>query len=133
MHEEVLVNGKIEKHLGFIYSINRKQYFKQYRIKNKIVLYEKKRLWIQKFRNRVLEAYGNKCVCCGENYKEFLAIDHIEGGGNKKKREIGKNGACYYKWIINNNFPKDLQILCHNCNMAKGLYGKCPHEDKKCT
>ena len=32
------------------------------------------------------------------------------------------------KWIIENNFPKGFQILCHNCNVAKGLYGECPHE-----
>ena len=32
------------------------------------------------------------------------------------------------KWIIKNNFPKGFQILCHNCNSAKAVYGKCPHE-----
>ena len=31
---------------------------------------------------------------------------------------------------IKNNFPKGFQILCHNCNIAKGHYGKCPHEKK---
>ena len=31
-------------------------------------------------------------------------------------------------WMIKNNFPKGFQVLCHNCNLAKGFYGKCPHE-----
>ncbi len=33
-----------------------------------------------------------------------------------------------FKWIINNGYPDYLQILCLNCNKAKGSYGKCPHE-----
>ena len=31
-----------------------------------------------------------------------------------------------YKWI-KENVPRDLQILCHNCNAAKQIYGICPH------
>jgi hypothetical protein len=36
-------------------------------------------------------------------------------------------------WIKNNNYLSNLdteyfQILCHNFNVAKGVYGKCPHE-----
>jgi radical SAM protein with 4Fe4S-binding SPASM domain len=31
--------------------------------------------------------------------------------------------------LKNNNYPKDLfRLLCHNCNMARGCYGYCPHE-----
>ena len=38
-------------------------------------------------------------------------------------------------WIIKKNYLKDLQteyfqILCHNCNAAKGGYGKCPMKNK---
>ena len=32
---------------------------------------------------------------------------------------------------IENNYPKGFQILCHNCNVAKGLIGNnntCTHE-----
>jgi hypothetical protein len=29
-------------------------------------------------------------------------------------------------------YPKDrYQLLCHNCNMAKGFYGLCPHQEQK--
>ena len=123
MHEEILIEN-----------INRsKEYY--YQNKEHICKYQKtfQKTYCQKFRNIVLNAYGNKCQCCGEITNEFLAIDHINGNGKKHKNDVVKNcGTQYYRWIIRNNFPKDLQILCHNCNMAKGFYGKCPHEDKKC-
>jgi hypothetical protein len=86
----------------------------------------------KKLRLRVLETYGNKCVCCGETTNEFLAIDHVKGNGNAHRREMKENGGGHYimHWIIKHNFPKDFQILCHNCNMSKGFYGYCPHSAK---
>mgnify|MGYP006180602373 CR=1 FL=1 len=77
------------------------------------------------------------CNCCGENsYHEFLSLDHIIG---KKQMDsipelvkIGysseRTSKNLTKWIIHNNFPEGFQVLCHNCNLAKGFYGKCPHE-----
>lgn len=75
----------------------------------------------------VLNAYGNKCTCCGETRNQFLSIDHVNGGGNKHRKEIGHGHV--YSWIRRNGFPPDFQILCHNCNLAKGFYGKCPHKE----
>ena len=75
----------------------------------------------------VLTHYGGHCVCCGETTKEFLAIDHINGDGNKQRKSIGSSST-FYRWVKKNNYPEYLQILCHNCNMAKGFYGGCPHE-----
>jgi len=77
-------------------------------------------------RKRALQAYGSKCKCCGETTIEFLAFDHVLGGGNEH-RKITRNTAA---WVIQNNFPDNIQILCHNCNMAKGIYGLCPHNKK---
>ena len=74
-----------------------------------------------------LKAYGGdppKCKCCGETENKFLALDHINGGG----REHRKGKFHFYRWLALNGFPKGLQVLCHNCNMAKGFYGRCPHE-----
>lgn len=91
----------------------------------------------QKRRQRILAHYGNKCVCCGEDEPCFLAIDHIDGGGNEHRRQIGNNPShrCgssstqFVKWIEKNNFPNTLQLLCHNCNMGKHLNcGICPHK-----
>jgi hypothetical protein len=78
-------------------------------------------------KNQVFEHYGYRCVCCGEVRKEFLTLDHINGGGKKHKNEIGR-GLRYLSWIIKNNFPNTYRILCMNCNFARGVYGYCPHE-----
>lgn len=76
----------------------------------------------------VFNHYGHHCVCCGETEPKFLAIDHILGGGNKHIKEIGRGNL--YRWIIRNKYPKGFQVLCHNCNVAKGFYGSCPHQDR---
>lgn len=78
----------------------------------------------------VLLHYGGKCACCGEAENKFLSIDHVKGGGTKHRKEIGKYGSGFYAWIIKNNFPDGFQVLCHNCNLAKGYYGICPHKIK---
>ena len=80
-------------------------------------------------RNKIFDHYGYKCSCCEENRYEFLSIDHINGGGAKFREKI--RGIMYYKWIIDNNYPDNLRILCHNCNMAIGMYGYCPHNNLK--
>ena len=85
----------------------------------------------RKRREEVLKHYGGKCACCGESAYHFMSIDHINGGGYKHRKEIGNFGRNFYKWLIKNNFPNGFQVLCHNCNLAKGFYGFCvPHEMK---
>jgi hypothetical protein len=82
-------------------------------------------------RDKIIQYYGGKCACCSEQERSFLAIDHINGGGNKHRKKLKKRGANFNQWIINNNFPDDLQILCHNCNMSKYLLGGiCAHKNK---
>lgn len=86
---------------------------------------------------RVLQRYGGRCVCCGEVEPIFLSLDHIDGGGNEHRRQIGNNpdSRCgssstqFYKWVEKNGYPDILQVLCHNCNMGKHLNGGvCPHK-----
>jgi len=72
----------------------------------------------------VLQHYGGKCVCCEETTHEFLEIDHIGGGGAKHRKEVGSH---MMEWIIKNDFPDDLQVLCANCNRGRGKFGNCPH------
>lgn len=79
----------------------------------------KTRLWNRKYRNQ------RKCSCCGEKEIKFLAFDHVMNDG-KQHRKIVKQGLLV-GWLIKNNYPKNIQVLCHNCNLAKGFYGKCPH------
>jgi len=84
----------------------------------------------KKLRVEVLEAYGNKCSCCGEPEEAFLEVHHINGGGNKHRRELG-GGAKIYGWLRRNGWPKDFALLCSNCNDAEFRRGICPHRLKR--
>ncbi len=76
-------------------------------------------------RARILETLGAKCQCCGETEPVFLTIDHVQNDGalvRKKARHL------IYKNILDEGCPTDrYQILCWNCNSAKGILGACPH------
>lgn len=77
----------------------------------------------------VVTHYGGRCSCCGESERTFLAVDHKDGGGNTHRQQIRKaSSMSFYKWIIDNNYPDYLQILCHNCNISKHLLGECAHK-----
>lgn len=79
-------------------------------------------------RRLVFEHYGTACICCGQNIFEFLEIDHIDGGGAAHRKEIGQGGL--YRWLIANGYPSGFQVLCSDCNHAKGRYGACPHQSR---
>lgn len=83
-------------------------------------------------RRTVMANYGDKCACCSEGTLEFLAIDHIDGGGNQHRTEVG-GGAKFLRWLRDNGYPAGFQILCHNCNLAKGFFGNCPHQADEAT
>jgi hypothetical protein len=80
------------------------------------------------------------CNCCGENsHVDFLAVDHIRGKKQMDSEpELVKlgysskiEGKMILQWIVKNNFPEGFQILCSNCNFAKGIKrnnNQCPHE-----
>ena len=124
----------------------------KYRIKNKLwrknnpekveKIKEKNReLWKKShiaLKKEVFTHYSKslKCICCGVKGLEFLNMDHII-----PKREMAKDneliqkkftsklkGEALWKWLKKNNYPKGFQILCWNCNYAKGALGKCPHQ-----
>ena len=84
--------------------------------------------YAKNLRQIVLDHYGAFCHCpgCDVTEPKFLAIDHINNDGSKRRKEQGAGGS-FYRWIIRNSFPANLQVLCHNCNCAKGFYGECPH------
>lgn len=68
------------------------------------------------------------CVCCGDQHIEFLAIDHIGGGGGAHRKAL--KGASINLWLRNNGYPDGFRVLCHNCNWAV-QFGPCPHEREK--
>lgn len=85
----------------------------------------------RKTRLECLINYGGnppKCDCCHVDKLEFLAIDHINGGGHKHKKEWKEKGfGNLYNYLKANKFPKGFRVLCHNCNQSLGHYGYCPH------
>lgn len=108
------------------YKKERSIYAHDWHEKNKIRNNIRNRANHKKLRVLCIEYYGGKCACCGEARYEFMAIDHIDGGGGKHRKTI--HTKSFYRWIIKNNFPEGFRILCHNCNQSLGLYGYCPHE-----
>ncbi len=106
---------------------SRRRHFK----KNKTKYYEYSKKYRRKTKLDIISHYGGKCFCCGETRWEFLSIDHVKGNGNKHRREelgsFNKAGFVMYRWLIKNKYPDGFQILCMNCNTAKGFYGYCPH------
>lgn len=92
---------------------------------------ERDRAYRTSLRQQVQDAYGNRCKCCGETTPEFLALNHVEGGGAAHRREMNNSVAQLYRSVIREGFPATYQLLCHNCNLAKGFYGQCPHERER--
>jgi hypothetical protein len=107
-------------------------YYAQWRKDNPEKTAKKNRDYKEKMRLQVFAHYGNRCSCCGDDHREFFAMDHVNGEGNKHRREARiTNSADLFLWIIRHNFPDTFRILCHNCNMARGFYGYCPHEHER--
>jgi hypothetical protein len=111
---------------------NREWMAKYYTPANKEKIRTKARERNRRCRRETIEAYGGKCACCGEPTFEFLALDHVNGGGTQHRRELG-NVQKLYRWLKLNNYPDTFRLLCHNCNSARGYYGYCPHQLKTST
>ncbi len=83
-------------------------------------------------RLQIIEAYGGKCACCGEDNEKFLTIDHVNNDGYMRKKIYGsaRRGVQYYREIVAAGYPSDLQILCYNCNCGRARNGGvCPHQE----
>lgn len=81
-------------------------------------------------KREMFDAYGGKCTCCGESNYGFLTIDHIHRDGRKDREIKEKSYGKIYKWLKDNDFPKDrYRVLCMNCNWASRIDGTCPHDN----
>jgi len=128
--------------------MNRKEYHREYYLKNKERFKHKGTVWKTKNRDRLRELQRRsdwnskletlkhysidgtpQCECCGERHIEFLTIDHIHGGGNQHRKNIGASGggAKLYRWIKKQGYPNMFRVLCLNCNASLGWFGYCPH------
>lgn len=103
------------------------RYHKQEHIK------KNKKLYRQKIKAEVINAYGNKCTCCSETILAFLTIDHIYGDGHEHRRKLNLGGGTdFYLWLRKNNYPEGFQVLCFNCNCGRQINGGvCPHQIKE--
>lgn len=70
-----------------------------------------------------ITAYGGKCACCGERELEFLAIDHINGGGGAHRRTLGSGSCNFYRLLKRTGYPVGYRVLCFNCNFSAHLGG----------
>jgi hypothetical protein len=78
-------------------------------------------------KEKAIAHYGGICTCCGEDYLPFLVLDHINGGGIKLRLSANKyRGNSYYYYLEREGWPDGIQVLCANCNTAKG------HNNKPC-
>lgn len=114
---------------------NKRRYYlaHQERIRRQAAEYQKRnrtRLEIgarqyHRYKIAVLNRYSSggapKCACCGETRYEFLCVDHIKPVGGRKR-------VSYHELLRLPIRRKAYQILCHNCNQAKGDNEDCPHK-----
>jgi hypothetical protein len=83
--------------------------------------------YARRSKQAVIDAYGGKCVCCGESDPILLVLDHPNGNGQVDRALNGKGKALYAR-LKRLGFPKEgYRLLCHNCNMSIGFFGYCPH------
>jgi hypothetical protein len=118
-----------------------KKWKKDHYKNNKEKILKRMKEWYWKLWLDTIDHYGGKCSCCGESNPMFLTMDHInndgyiwrrniykERGYNNKRGTRGVSTTVHLIWIRKNNYPKDLQLLCFNCNCGKNRNkGVCPH------
>ncbi len=109
--------GRVPHENGFAYCSNCRSEIKNLR---------------DKLRLEVFENYGGcKCQCCGEGRIEFLSLDHIKGrgAGAAQKKKLSMHSL--YSFLRKRGFPPGYRVLCMNCNFSIGMYGYCPHEERR--
>ena len=77
-------------------------------------------------RRQALEAYGNKCTCCGITEEVFLVISRLDG--YEEAAGPKSNSTVLYHWLEKQNYPEGFLVLCANCNTAR-TKGGCPHQE----
>lgn len=80
----------------------------------------------QRLRDAAFAAYGGPvCSLCGEPDSTILELDHINGGGNAHRREIGQSNL--YLWLKQHDYPPGFRVLCPTCNKKAHVQARaCP-------
>lgn len=82
---------------------------------------------IEDRRRKVIANYGGKCACCGESRFYFLTLDHVNDNGAEERKQPSGQAKAWARLAKADAVSPDYQILCYNCNCAKGHLGSCPH------
>lgn len=77
----------------------------------------------REYKQAFLDMYGKACSCCGEDGFDFLTIEHKQGQEKASRR----TGLVAYRDSVKEYRPDLYEVLCWNCNCAKGKLGYCPH------
>ena len=91
------------------------------RTKHRVEINKKLECKRKEIRARVLTHYGNgelACVLCGFANIDALSIDHVRGGGNQHRRQVGI-GNHINDWLVRNNYPEGFRTLCMNCQFIE--------------
>lgn len=84
-----------------------------------------------KLKKLICEHYGGcECLLCGDKDIRVLSIDHINNDGHEHRKVVG-TGKKFYSWIVKNNYPPGLQVLCWSCQWAKKLNEGILPEDRR--
>ncbi len=104
-------------------SDQRKETLKSYNKANKERILFQSAEFRDKLRLDMVEAYGGKCLHCGEADPIVLTLDHINDDPDPEYEWCGKSsrgGYNLYRRLRKEGWPKDrFQLLCFNCNMKK--------------
>jgi hypothetical protein len=66
---------------------------------------------------KAIVGYGSECLFCRENRPKALIFHHVNEDGKEHREEIGKNSTQLHRWIIENNFPDEIILLCGTCHL----------------
>ena len=71
--------------------------------------------WRKNTKNRIVEAMGGKCICCGYNKcNSALALHHLDP--SKKEIGFGSIRANPVSWLKIVEELKKCVLICHNCH-----------------
>jgi hypothetical protein len=79
-------------------------------------------------RRIVIDAYGGRCMDCGEENIDVLETDHVNGGGDLERRQRMSAGYTrgniqhlYSEHRRTGKWPKGIAIRCHPCHVRVGV------------
>lgn len=79
------------------------------------------RLRIEVFSHYCGGAPRCQCPGCTVDVLDFLQLDHVNGDGaaHRKANNLGTGAGRLWRWVRDNGYPADFQVLCCNCNHSK--------------